>query len=202
VNPGQNSVWLQPFRIENYISASTLLQMISFTGTFTSAVTAQWGMTMDWMLYSQNTASTTKFESLWSTQLTASVWNSGTSSNSMGYNGSSTSSAANIISASFAGFRMLTAAIGSVLPPKIYALGIRMSTSSVAYSALMRTYGIIFDAPASTAKGYPVGATATSRGYQDGGVFSVTSAAMPASFGLSEIRQMNDLALWCKIGAI
>ena len=181
--------------------------MVSFTGTITTASTGQWGMTWNQMIYSQNPDSTTKFESMWSGSHQMTVWISGTSSNSYSYSNNqggttSSSAASNLIVTSLFGYRIFTQTIGSTLTPGLYMFGMKMSTSSANVSAIVRSHGVVFDAPASVLKGYFNEAAVSSRGFQDGGVYSVTSGAMPASVGLSEIRQMNDLCVWFKLGAI
>jgi hypothetical protein len=200
---GINSVWLCPMRVAAPVSASTLLVMQSITGTLTSAVAATAAYTNDFIIYKQNSTNATLFESVWSTQNTMQFWNSGTSSASYGINGVTSSSAGTaLIANSVYGLRLSTVAIGSIMDTGLYVYGHRQSSSTAGYASFVRTGGMIYDNPLPAAKGYFGAATATSVGYNDGGIYSVTSASPPATLALSQIWQMSDVMPYVKIGAL
>jgi hypothetical protein len=201
--PGQNIIWYQPFELRNPVSASSLQIGMTFTGTITSAVTAQFGMTQNFMLLSMNASNSTRFDSIWSTQHLFTMWNSGTSSNSWSSNATSSSSAAsNLIITQIMGQRIISTPIGSELSAGFYMMAYRQSTSTANYSALLRTYNPVFVAPLPQAKNFIGAQTATSIGHFIGGPYSVSSAAFPASIGVSELRKSNDLRLFFKLGAV
>jgi hypothetical protein len=66
----------------------------------------------------------------------------------------------------------------------------------------MRSYNPVVDNPLPVAMGVIGSATNQSIGYNDGGTFSVTTNAIPASFNLTQIRQTNNVMPYVKIGAI
>lgn len=203
--PGQNSLWVSPFRIPagNYVSGSSLQIIQSYTGTFTSAVAATWAETMRWGLYSNDTTNSTQVNSWITGSITMQVWNSGTSSASWAYNGSTSSSAGTNIISQVTGLRIMNITLGSSIPPGLYFFAFAQSTSSAGYSALMRTYGVVMDNPVPVGMGNNFGAaTNQSIGYVEAGTYSATTGAMPATIAYSQIKQTNNASPWFKIGAI
>lgn len=200
--PGQNSVWLSPFRIGAPVSASTGLHMVSLTGSVTSNQTNTVGMTLDMMLY-KNTGPASQMDSIWSTSHGFTFWNSGTASVSYSHNTTSGSSAgSNLMTASVYGNRQITFSIGSTLDTGLYAWGFRQSSSSAGQSSVLRSFNAVMDSPYAQAQGFIGSATNASIGYADAGTYSATSAAMPASFLLSEIKQTVNIVPYVKFGAV
>jgi hypothetical protein len=206
--PGQNSVWLIPMRIAGApVSASSILQMVSLTGTVTSNQTNTVGVTMDMMLYKNTvTSNLSQLDSIWSTRMGLTVWQSGTASVSYSISGlqntSSSSAGSNLLTASVFGLRQLTFAVGSELGTGFYGYGFRVSTSSAGNSSVLRSFNVVIDNPMPVAMGFIGSATNQSIGYVDGGTYATTSTAMPASFVLSQIRQTNNAVPYVKLGAI
>lgn len=202
--PGQNSVWLAPFRIPTglYISGSTLLLMQSLTGTFTSNVAATWGQTIRWAFYTNNTTNSTRLDTWISGSLTGKIYNRSITSISFDINGVTTSSNNSNLASRITGIRIYQADVGSVFSPGLYAFGFAVSTSSAGYSAVIRTTNMMMDNPQPTGQGLIGVATNATYGYADAGVYTVTSAAMPSSIGLSEIKQSVNVVPYFKIGAI
>jgi hypothetical protein len=200
-----NQIWCQPFRIDPgfAVSASTLQYLQSLGGTYTSAVTAGFYATMKWCLYSQNANSNTRFDSMSSGSFTWQVYNSGTSTASYAYNGATSSSVNTAILTQVSGVRMMNIPLNFSITDGLYVMAMCQSTNSSNYSALISRYGIYMDMPAGVAMGSGFGsAAATNIGLVDAGSFSVTSAAMPSSIGISEIKQHSNLVPFFKLGAI
>jgi hypothetical protein len=196
--------WMVPFRVAGgYVSASSLLYIQSLGGTYTSAVAATHGETMRWCIYSNDVSNSTRLDTWSSGSLTWQVWNSGTSSASWAMNGSTSSSAGTGILTQVSGVRNMMVNIGQSIPPGLYVMDMMQSTSSAGYSGLMTRYGIVVDNPMPLSMGNAFGAAVqTSIGYGDAGTWSTTSAAFPASIGLSDIRQHSNLVPYFKMGAI
>lgn len=207
---GQNSLWLVPARIVVPVSASTILAaMISYSGTNTSAATAQFGQTLRAGIWSQHTdpASTTQFGQYWTGNASMTFWNSGTSSGSYAYSlagGQTTSSSAgsNLLTASIMGARLIVMPIGSTMTTGLYVFGIVNSTSSAGYSAAMSRAALYMDNPLSIGMGTFGQATNASIGYNDGGTYSATTGALPSTLALSEIRGVNNVMPYFKVGAV
>lgn len=200
---GQNSIWLAPMRLVAPVSASTLLHMLSLTGTVSSNSTCTIGATADFALFKVTGTNASRFDTIWSSSMGFTFWNSGTASVSYSYNVTSSSSAgSNLITASIFGLRHLTMSVGSLLEPGLYAWGYRYSTSSAGGSVLLRTFNPVIDNPMAQGHGFLGSATNQTQGYVEGGRFSTTSGAMIASFELSEIRQTNNVMPFVKMGAI
>ncbi len=203
-NPGQNSVWLAPFRVPpgNYVSASSFVFVESLTGTFTSNVAATWGQTIQWALYSNNTTNSTRFDSWLSSSITAQVYNSSNTSMSYDWDGLTRSSNNSNLASQFTSIRILPENINTLVPPGAYVFGFAVSTSTAGYNSLLTSFGFLMDRPVSVTMGNIGGATNASIGYGDAGTYSVTSAAMPASIGLSEIIQTLNVIPYFRMGAI
>jgi hypothetical protein len=207
---GQNSLWLCPVRVAAPVSASTILgAMISYSGTITSAATAQIGHTMQVGIWSQYTdpASTTRFGTWWTGGLSITCWNSGTSSNSYRISNSggvttSSSAGSNLLTASVMGMRNMIIPIGSTLPTGLFIFGIVNSTSSAGYSAHMSRVALVMDNPLSIGMGTFGQATNASIGYADGGTYGTTTGALPATVALSQIYGVNNVMPFFKVGAI
>jgi hypothetical protein len=202
---GQNAVWLAPFRVGVPVSASTIMFAQSFSGTITSAATAGFYQTVQMGLYSQHTnpASSSRFDSWWSTQIGQTFWNSGTSSYSYSNHVTSGSSAgSNLGTASVMGMRLMSANVGSTLPAGLWIYAQKHSTATSGYSAAMSRSALMMDNPGSWPAGYIGSATNASIGYMDAGTWSVTTATLPASVDINAIRASNNLAPWFKIGAL
>ena len=205
--PANTTLWLVPFRLDHYLSASTLQVMQSYTGTVTTASTAQAGQTLSVALYSQNATASARFDSFWSDSVKATFWNSGTSSYSFAYSMStgqvtSSSAGSNIGTASVMGLRQHLFTIGSTLSPGLYMYGINQSTSSANVSANMRSMALIYDNPLSAGMGSMNQATNANIGYVDAGYYSAGTGGFPASINLTnDIKQSNNLVPYFKIGA-
>jgi len=199
---GQNSLWFAPFRISGgTLNASSFQIAQSYTGTATSAATAQWGQTIRHGLYSK--VNSTQYSLIQSGSLTMQVWNSGTSSASLAYQGSTSSSAGSgLITASMYGLRTMGADIGSTLTENDYYFAIHQSTSSAAYSALIRTAGIVCDNPMGVAAGAWIAATNNSISPLIAARYTTTTGALPDSFGPSQLAASLGVVPFVKIGAV
>lgn len=202
--PGQNSVWLAPMRLANAVNAVTGLHIVSLTGTATSNQTNTVGYTWRGALYKVTGTNVSRFDSIFTTSIGLTVWNSGTNSASYSYNATSASSAgSNILVSSLYGLRQITFNIGSTLDAGLYAWGYVQSSSSAGNSSILRSFNAVVDNPLAVAMGF-FGSSSTNNsiGYADAGTFSVTSASMPASFVFSEIRQTLNVVPYFKMGAV
>lgn len=199
---GQSSLWLAPVRLPVDVSASTFLVMISYSGTITSAATAQHGETLRFGIWSQNATNSSRFDTWWTASIPVTFWNSGTSSYSYNFGGTTGSSAgSDLATLSVMGGRIVTVPIGSIIPAGLYLFGHIGISSSAGYSAAMSQAAIYMDNPLSLAMGYMGSATNTSVGYADGGRFSAQTANLPASIGLSQIQQVANVMPYYKVGA-
>jgi hypothetical protein len=204
-----NAMWLVPMRLAAPVYASTLLQMMSFTGSVTSNQTNTVAATLQMMLY-KNTAATnsSRFDSIWSTQALFTFWNGGTTSMSFAYahGGTTFTTGGGASSASFLssvmGLRLLTFTIGSTLDTGLYAYGFKISTASTGNSSIMRSFCPVADSPLSAGGQFMNGgSTVSSAGYVDAGYHSnTTSASPPVSFLLADIRQSYNVVPYVKIG--
>ena len=199
----QNAIWMVPFRVQAPVSGSTLAVMMSYSGTITSAATAQAGQSLEFGIYSQNATNATRWDTWWTAGRSITFWNSGTSSYSFNYGGTTSSSAgSNIGTANVMGMRLHNIPLNSVVTPGIYMFGLRVSTSTAGYSAAMSRLALVMDNPLSIGMGTFNQATNASIGYVDAGTYSTTSAALPASVAMSQIVQFNNVVPYFKIGAI
>jgi hypothetical protein len=112
------------------------------------------------------------------------------------------SSAATGILTQIYGLRIETFTINSTLAPGLYAGAFRFSTSSAGNSSVLRTMSPVIDNPMPVGAGFIGNATNASNGYVDGGVWSVTSATLPASFALTNVLQTMNATPYFKIGAV
>lgn len=207
---GQNSLWLSPLRVVAAVSASTILaEMISYSGTITSAATAQAGQTIRAGIWSQLTdpASTTRFDTWWTGAASLTFWNSGTSSVSYAYSqsgGQTTGSSAgsNLMTASVMGARHIIFPIGSTMPTGLYVVGVLNSSSSAGYSAAMSRMAAYFDNPLSVGQGTFGQATNNSIGYANGGTYRTTTGGLPDTLALTQIGCVANVMPFFKIGAI
>lgn len=207
---GQNSLWLSPLRVVAAVSASTILaEMISYSGTITSAATAQAGQTIRAGIWSQLTdpASTTRFDTWWTGAASLTFWNSGTSSVSYAYSqsgGQTTGSSAgsNLMTASVMGARRIIFPIDSTMPTGLYVVGVLNSSSSAGYSAAMSRMAAYFDNPLSVGQGTFGQATNNSIGYADGGTYRTTTGGLPDTLALTQIGGVANVMPFFKIGAI
>jgi hypothetical protein len=199
---GQNSCWFAPFRISGgTLNASSFQIAQSFTGTATSAATAQWGQTFNWALYSK--VNSTQYSSFTSGQLTMQVWNSGTSSASLAYAGSTSSSAgSNLITASLYGLRRYAVDIAQTLTENDYLFGLHVSTSSANYSALIRTAGVVCDGPLQVAIGDWIAATQNTINPLYVGRYTTTTNNVPGSVAPSHIAASLGVVPFVKLGAV
>jgi hypothetical protein len=199
---GQNSLWLAPFRISGgTLNASSFQIAQSYTGTATSAATAQWAQTIRYGVYSKVNA--TQYSRMLSGSLTMQVWNSGTSSASLAYQGSTSSSAGSgLITASMYGLRTMGANLATTLTENDYYFAIHQSTSSAAYSALVRTAGIVCDGPLQVAQGAWIAATNNSINVLYAARYTTTTGALPDTFGPSQVAASLGVVPFVKIGAV
>jgi hypothetical protein len=203
-NPGQNSIWLTPFQVPpgNYVSASSFVLVESLTGTFTSNVAATWGQTIQWALYSNNTTNSSRFDTWLSSSITAQVYNSSTNSISYDWDGTNVGSNNSNLASRFTSIRIIPENINTLVPPGAYLFGYAVSTSTAGYNSMITSFGFLMDRPVSVTMGEIGANTDASVGYGDAGTYSVTSAAMPTSIGLSEIIQSVNIIPYIKMGAI
>lgn len=201
---GQNSLWITPFRIPvgMYISASSFVMMQSFTGTFTSNASARWGETIRWGFYTANATNSTRLDSWTSGSITAQLFNSSSTSISFDWDGVTTSSNNSNLASRITGVRIIPEVVNTVFSPGLNAFAFAISTSSLNYSALIRTYGVVMDNPMAVGLGTIGQATNGSLGYADAGVYTVTTGGIPSSIGLNEIKQTMNAVPYIKIGAI
>lgn len=211
IAPGQNSLWLTPFYINPSVSASTILSMISITGTLSSATTGTFGVTNDIALYQINATNNTRFDTIWTYRQPMTIQMSGTNNFAftLGTGADSktfsTNSSAAFASNAF-GVRMNTVSYGSVIPAGLYLMAYRQSTSSGGYSAVVRSYNAVFDNPSPVGKGFFGSISATRIGYNDAGVYATNSTApsttnaFPASVAWTNIIQVTDLVPYYKLG--
>jgi hypothetical protein len=205
---GQNSLWLVPFRVAAPVSASTILAaMISYTGTITSAATAQAGQSIRVAIYSQIASETSRFDTWWTGGASLTVWNSGTSSYSYAYaqSGGTTqtnSAGSNLATQSVMGVRHIILPIGSTLQTGLYMFGILQSSSSAGYSAAMSRMAMYMDNPVSIGMGTFGQNTAASIGYVDAGTYLTTTGALPATVGTNQTGAVNNVVPYFKIGAL
>jgi hypothetical protein len=201
----QNSVWLTPFRIPagNYVSASSFVILQMFSGSVSSNTSGTFGETIRWALYSNNTSNSTSFNTFSSGSVTGQAMLSGTASVSYNFNGAQSQGAnSTILSTNFMGYRLVPVNINTLLSPGLYAYGVALSTSGGGWASFVRTGGLIMDNPAAIAMGSVGQVTNTSIGFQDAGIYSVTSGSVPAAFGMSEIRGMSNVVPYVKFGAV
>jgi hypothetical protein len=208
-----NQMWLLPMRMGAPVSGSTLMQIMSFTGSVTSNQTNTVGATMDLALYKvTQTTAPTRFDSIWSTRALFTWFNGGTTTMSFAYGHGGTTyttgggaSSASFMSSVF-GLRFLTYTLNSVFDTGLYAYGLRISTSSAGGSSVMRSFCPIFDAPIFTVGNLGFGGlnntAASSIGFVDAGILTATTASPVASFAFTDVRQSNNLVPYVKIGAV
>lgn len=201
---GQNSVWLAPFRITpgNYVSASSFILIESLSGTFTSAVNATWGQTIQWAFYTNNTTNSTRLDTWISGSITGQIYNSSTNSISFDWDGTTRTSNNSGLASQITGLRMLPENINSTFSPGLYAFGFAVSTSSAGYSGLITMAGFLMDNPVTVTMGSINAGTNVSVGYNDAGTYSITSNAMPTTIALSDIMQTVNQVPYFKMGAI
>jgi urea transporter len=183
--------------------------MISYSGTITSAATAQAGQTLRVGIWARHTdpASSNRFDTWWTGAASLTFWNSGTSSVSYAYSqsgGQTTGSSAgsNLMTASVMGARQIIFPINSTMSAGLYVIGLVNSTSSAGYSAAMSRMALYMDNPLSLGQGTFGQATNNSIGYADGGTYGTTTAGLPASIELSQIKQQANVMPYFKIGAL
>lgn len=205
---GQNSLWLMPFQLSLPVSGSSIIAaLMSYSGTITSAATAQNGQTLQAALWSQNATDSTRFDTIWTGGLSMTFWNSGTSSYSYAYSGSggnSTGSSAgsNLGTASVMGVRIHSMVLNSTLSAGVYLFGVLQSSSSAGYSAAMSRNALYMDMPASIGMGSIGGDTNTSVGFVWAGKYSTTTGALPASVGKAQIVPVANLRPYFKVGSV
>jgi hypothetical protein len=207
VIPGQNSLWLTPFFIppHNYISASSIVFIHTFSGQLSRASSERWGQTIRWALYSNNTSDSTRVDSWISNSMTASISKSGVLSITYAFDGVTGSSAGtNIITRDVYGVRKFNFIVGSSIPPGLYVWAFAQSTSTAGQARVMSAtaLGVLFDNPLPIGMNTVGAATATSIGFVEAGTYSATTGAMPSSIGLSQIRQRSNQVPYFKAGAV
>jgi hypothetical protein len=197
------------------VSASTILSLFSLTGTLSSATTGTFGITNDFALYAVNATNSTRFDTVWTYRQPMTVIMSNTNSFAATVGSDATASVtfSSNASAGFAsnlmGIRMGTVPYLTTISQGLYMMGIRQSTSSGGYSALIRSYNPIYDNPVPVGKGFFGQSSATSIGYNDAGVYGTgagpaiaTTNAFPASVGYTNIVNQTDIVPYFRMGAI
>jgi hypothetical protein len=207
INNPQNSLFIFPLTLFSAVSVSTLIPaVISLSGTITSAATAQAGITLEAALYSQNGASTSRFDTLWSDGISLTFWNSGTSSYSYAISNSAaqttgSSAGSNLGTRSVMGMRIFSMYPNQIFNTGQYLYGFRMSTSSAGYSAAMSRRALLVDNPSPVGMGTIGDSTYVSIGLSTG-LYSVTTGAIPVSLGLSELMVNSNVIPYFKMGAV
>ena len=198
---GAGSLWISPVRLVAPLSASTGIAMISITGSASSATSGQFGLTASYGLYSQNSATTGRFDSWFTTSLSASAFFT-TGSVTYAFNGGSTSSTTSNGLTGFYGPRIIQFPIGTTMQTGVWLLVSGLSSSTAGYASFVRTCGAVIDNPASFGMGTFGQATNASVGYVDGGIWTTTTAAMPASMSIGDIKHTNNAMPFFMIGAL
>ena len=203
VDPGQNSVWITPFRVTpgHYVSMSSLVLIESLTGTFTSNAAGTWGQTIQWALYSNNTTDLTRFDTWISSSITAQIYNSSSTSISFNWDGTTRTSNNSNLASQITGLRLLPQNINSSISPGLYAFGFAVSTSS-AGTSIISSVGFMMDNPLTVTMGNINEGINATVGYNDAGTYSATSNAMPSSVAISDIIQTLNIVPYFKVGAI
>ena len=198
---GAGSLWISPVRLVAPLSASTGIAMISITGSASSATSGQFGLTASYGLYSQNSGTTGRFDSWFTTSLSASAFFT-TGSVTYAFNGGSTSSTTSNGLTGFYGPRIIQFPIGTTMQTGVWLLVSGLSSSTAGYASFVRTCGAVIDNPASFGMGTFGQATNASVGYVDGGIWTTTTAAMPASMSIGDIKHTNNAMPFFMIGAL
>jgi hypothetical protein len=207
INVPVNTLYLFPLTLYSAVSVSTLMPaIISFSGTITSAATAQAGVTLQAGIYSQNTNSATRFDTLWTEGISMTFWNSGTSSYSYAISdsaGQSTGSSAgsNLGTRSVMGMRLFSLHPNQIFNTGQYLYGFRMSRSTAGYSAAMSRIAPVFNNAIGIGMGTIGDTTDASIGISSG-MYSVTTANFPASINLSELRVNSNVVPYFEMGAV
>lgn len=206
---GNNSLWFGFAQLDAPVSASTLMAMVSLNGVMSSNQTNTVAVTIQQALYQQNSTAVSEFDTIWNKTLGFTAWNSGTVSGSWSINcgtvgqQSSSSSAGIGISSQIYGIRQITMAIGSVLNPGLYAYAVRYLTTSSGDSTVLQSVNAIIDNPIPVNMGLGLGsATNSSIGIVDGGLYSHTSAAMPASINITDVHPASNQVPYFQLGAV
>ena len=157
---------------------------------------------MDWALFSA--VNSTSFATFISGQITLNIWASGTSSNSWAYQGTTSSSAAsNLLITQFMGLRYHQVTINSTLTPNDYLFGIRVSSSTAGYSAMVRTANHVIVNPLAVAMNSIGAQTNVTIGLGQAAGYTVTSNGMPATINpVAALQVANNVVPYIKIGAV
>jgi hypothetical protein len=198
---GQNSVVFYPFMIEEYLTCDHIRIPCMVTNSSSGAASVQKGQTIQLGIYTRHSTNSSAISRLYSTSYTiAASHNSNVSmmlsmitaiGNSTSYNTVSASSAGLNISASLHGPRELVAPVSSLLTPGEYWIGYVNSTSSVgAGGNVLNISNIAVNLQTYNRLGLSTATSNTTGFYPSMGMgnYSVTSGALPASLGFTELR--------------
>jgi hypothetical protein len=198
---GQNTVYIFPEIINDYVSASVIKMPVLITNSSSAAASIQKGLTMDFAVYTRHSTNSTVLTRHYSTSYTmAASHNSNVSwaqsmitaiGNSTSYNSITASSLGINLSSSMHGARELILPFNTVLAPGEYWFAVRnsSSTAGAAGSVLNMSHVI-----ASSVTGNRLGVinNATNNGLAQNmgyGFYSAATAAMPAGISMTQINQ-------------
>jgi hypothetical protein len=92
--------------------------------------------------------------------------------------------------------------IAQTLTENDYLFGLHVSTSSAAYSALIRTAGVVCDGPLQVAMGDWIAATNNSNNPLYVGRYTTTSNNLPESVSPSQMQASLGVVPFVKLGAV
>jgi hypothetical protein len=198
---GQNSVFLWPEVVHDYVCGSVLKMPVMLTVSSSAAAAQTRGYTMEFGVYTRNATNSTVLSRHYSTSYTASVSQNSNGTlnigiitgvqNSTSYNTLSASSAGVGLSASVHGAREFIVPWNSTIAPGEYWFALRNSSSSagVAGSGFQVSH-IIGSSSTQNRLGLSINSTNPGIAQNIGmGVYSATSGALPAGISMTQINQ-------------
>lgn len=198
---GQNSVYLYPEVMHEYVSGSVIKVPVMLTASSSAAAAQTRGYTLDFGVYTRNATNSTVLSRHYSTSYTASMSQNSNGTfnigiitavgNSTSYNTISASSAGLNLSASIHGARELILPFATNLPPGEYWFAMRQSSSSAGVAgAGWNISHIIGSSSTQNRMGVSINSTDIGIARNMGmGVYSVSSAALPAGISMTQINQ-------------
>lgn len=202
---GQNTVYLYPFRLNEYVSGTVVKIPVAITASSSAVSSAQVGYTFNMGIYSRNATNNTVLTQMYSTSYTLSGtissnvsmqlgWISGVG-NSTSYQTNSSSSAGLGVSSLIHGIREFELPLSTVMVPGDYWIGMRQS-SSVAGTVgnFLRLSHI--GGTSTFVQRMGVAANATNPGlFRDIGFgsYSATSSALPSGISATQINAAGTM---------
>lgn len=197
---GQNSVHIWPEVIHEYVLGSVIKVPIMITATTSGAAAQTRGYTMDFGVYTRHATNSTVLTHHYSTSYTASVTQSSNASfrigiitavgNSTSYSTLSASSAGTALLLSINGAREFILPWETTIAPGEYWFAMRHSSSSAgAAGSGFQVSHLIGSSVTQNQMGVSINSTSPGVGQQIGqGVYSATSAALPAGISMTQIN--------------